>query len=550
MTRKLKRTYGMPSKSNNIKQTIVFSDSDSSPLFRACRKVLTTLRPEWNVAAIDEYDKKEKTKPVGLMVASSMDSFFEKFNELDKQGCDFIVVVSIYGYIIEPWKSLATYYANAFERRCLVASFELADIRRKVGDQITASRKTSQGFRTSICSQVCAAKWIYGYIDQFGHSGKYDITNAFLAPARMLCGKSPVKPDWGIVERFEEEAIIRLESQASDELSLMLLKAWRKILPKQPRMTERKEVLDTTNVTAEDFAAVMHLLTEIRVLAGVKLMTEKEENEQTKQTKAAQGLINPAGMPDTPDRHRILIIDDHAESWVPCFRQIQTKMAVEIYIAERPVSNVGDSPVYSLDDYEMCRRKKRKGEKTELQARSLSRSIAEYDLVLLDIFYSTDKTTGLEFLREMRSRRIYVPVILWTTSMDKDLPAEAVLANGYLFKKETDIDAIVHSLLGYLELGRGKHEMPLMHPFFAHVVVSSNILSMIRELTLWCLRFADSFHAADTTHLRFFNDHRGRHLWGVMVWLEKLLSPFLLDQNQTLLPYTDRKEFEREILSF
>lgn len=561
----------MQSKNNNIKQSIVFADTESSSIFRAFRKTLTTLNPEWHIVSTDEYVNKEgdhsqqlNNLRIGVIYAQSPIDGSIKMLKLLSVRCSWILVVGSEGTTSDPkkWRREKKSFWPE-DDAILFSELRLPDLLKRLSEQQDRMNSMEamghERQRDRLC-QKFEAIVLQMLLEQFSHHAKNDIVNRFLAPARMLCkaGIHEANEAWfeearPVCEIFKTSVIDNIEQQKTvcgpaDKREVIYGKYGFEIIDRFKRINlwlNGDMVPSEAFGDGQCFEPLMDLMTEIRTLAGVKTDGSSDNNKPYNGEKIE--IVTGSKM--NLEKRNILVIDDHAESWLPCLKQVKKRMAVEIDIAERPVSKMGDSPVYSLDEYEMYKKKKRKGENLELRARSLSRSISEYDLVLLDIFYSTDESTGLEFLREMRRRRIYVPVILWTTSRDKDLPAKAVLANGYLYKKETDIDAIVCSLLEWMEHGRGNRETPLMHPFFSHVIVSPKFRKLAEDLTHWCLKLADSFHAIDSTLFRFFNDHGGRHIWGVMIRLEQLLSPYLLARNEQVLP-CDRISFQKEIFAF
>lgn len=536
-----------------------------SPVENALRRILPLL----GRCNIDPVLKEENTNGLrlGLMCANNLNEACEKSLSLLKAGCIGIIIFGDEETASDPksWsddkRSWPLDDTNNLFRFCDLSLGAIIETTSSLFEDLALAvqEPSRHKWYCEKLRQKIEAIALFSLLEQFSHDAKDDIVNSFLAPARMLCkaGNHYANKMWfekvnKVCNTFEKVVIQNIRKKtttisSSNEEHTFYGEYGFKVL-------QSYECIDRwcrSNATSlEEFGdgqcleTLMDLMTEIRTLAGEKKSGNTNSKSYEDNRKETLTTEKP-----TLCKRKILVIDDHAESWLPCFKQIKKQMEVEIDIAERPVSETGDSAVYSLDEYEIFKEEKHKGNESKTKAKSLSQSITEYDLVLLDIFYSTDKITGLEFLREIRSRRIYVPVILWTTSRDKDLPAKAVLANGYLYKKEADINVIISSLLEWMEHGRGNRETPLMHPFFSHVIVSPKFRELAENLTHWCLKLAGSFHAIDSTFFRYFNDHGGRHIWGVMIRLKQLLYPYLLDRNDKILPW-DRISFEKEIFAF
>jgi len=71
----------------------------------------------------------------------------------------------------------------------------------------------------------------------------------------------------------------------------------------------------------------------------------------------------------------------------------------------------------------------------------------------------------------------------------------------------------------------------LPNPFFDYALRDPVLREVALAFTKWTLRYMDCFHAVDHFYFKYFNDHGGRHILGVMDATAKLLRPYLFQDS-------------------
>ena len=170
---------------------------------------------------------------------------------------------------------------------------------------------------------------------------------------------------------------------------------------------------------------------------------------------------------------------------------------------------------------------------------------SQFDLVVLDVFLGGSR--GTDTLRRLRRDFSQLPVLLWTTSRDEEITAEATLANGILLKKTVTWEQLQNAVRTWAPHGKAMRTHTLPNPFFNHAIKNLKYRNLAVQFHEWCLKQLDSFHALDGEYFRFFTDHGGRHIVKLWELMERTLRPFLQDDKQTVLP-TDPNPRELEIL--
>ncbi|MBN2108435.1 MAG: nucleoside hydrolase [Deltaproteobacteria bacterium] len=525
-----------PEKHNG--RMIVFAEGEFPGLFLAFKKVLELLCSGASCVSSKALPTEPHACRIGLMVFFSEDDFFSYFEQLSANGCRYIVAARPFLTTAMPWEKLQPHASNAFSQKCIVTPMLLPDILQALETQFDKTKiATAQPMSSDSAMAACRARRLYGHIKNFSHGSKNDLTNALLAPACAFCtndGKDLIIPyDQETVQIIQNTvAVFQREvanniTAADGELGSALKSAWERISNRLD-LTDKQMVLK--QATREELMHLMGLLTGVRVLAGEK-------------TGSGQATINknsaPAAERSTPaaasanKNFRVLVLDDHALHWKPFFEKVHNVLQTLGCSIDLEFSTDGQTV---LPD-----------------GASLWTRLADYDLVLLDIYLKDGSATGLQYLEDIRSRILWLPVIIWTTATEAELPAQASLANGFLFKKKTSIQEVCDIFQKWISQGQSRRTMALPNPFFDHVLQSKEVRECAFAFTHWALKQVDSFHALDETFLRFFNDHGGRHTIQLLNIVEKLLRPFLFlqdtaDQNRPAVLSSDPAQREQELL--
>ncbi|MEI6808638.1 MAG: response regulator [bacterium] len=396
------------------------------------------------------------------------------------------------------------------------------------------------------CEQTIVARKLFSKIREFVHGAKADIANEILGPARMLI-KEGIRQeklaiqdssgfnrmvedgwsDWIInTAQARERAASAFDKIAvgldayEHHLATDLLESWQAI----------REWLGSPGSWREapllDIDRLMALMTEIRILSGAGVQelptggsnvpvvnAIRGEPAQTIGQNGDMGSASGGGI-----EFRVLVVDDNASDWMPVFRIITQQLADAL---NHPVTLEFSSDAKNVRMW---------GSQPAEKPADLWRVLPEYDLILLDI-YLPGEQSGIEILKKTRERVDWLPVILWTSSLDHGLAAQASMDNGYVFKKTATIDEIVVLLKQWIDWGQCRRLVSLPNPFFDHMIKSSSARRLALDFTAYCLKLMDSFHALDEEYLKFFNDHGGRHIVTLIGILEQLLRPLLYEKT-------------------
>jgi adenylate cyclase len=503
-------------KSASLKDCLVVAEPSDSALLGEIKKALPDIYVEGVERIVADEGRALCGNVAGFMFLFEKDpsEFYAKFSQLDRCDCENVVVASAhpcssYSELDELWKdegwpldSIPDFAHKEFQRRCRFVGLDWTTLDGRIDEALNQKRSRRQ----TICGDVCEAKEIITVVGSFGHGAKSDISNALLAPARMLAIEeakrnqdqpdiaSKLKQMWDgfqdLRRLFENgdntvEGVIKKAKETGGRIGMGLEKAWGDVC--QCLDAEKKDC----EKIAERCAAMMRCLTEVRVLAGIR-----RQPQSFSVTTIPEPLSTDKRRPD----YRMLIVDDSAMSWRPVFEILRTKLC-------RELSNESVSIEFSTD-----------GE--TLYGKSLKCQLAEFDLILLDVFIG--RVHGLELLREIRTYFRWIPVLLWTTSRDIDIPAQANLANGFIFKKTATCDDIAKTILQWIEEGRAQRACTIPNRFFDQNIKSVQMRRILQKFSKWALRQLDGFHVLDPSYFLFFTDHGGRVL---LETLEKLIRP-------------------------
>lgn len=343
-------------------------------------------------------------------------------------------------------------------------------------------------------------------LNPFGHASKNDLSNQFLAPARLLLRQTVAAIDtatstgWkDIWSTFKKEVLTPIKEDSAKaaygDLGLEITAAAAPITAAFEGGTPLSDL---------DLERMMALLTECRVLSGTHTAPDKCESHP------------PA---DKSSAFSIMVVDDHAASWRPVFERLKNDLLQYFGRVEFD---------YSLDG----------------KTRDTGGSIhwGHYDLVILDVFVGRDD--GREILNRLRKDYGQLPVLLWTTSRDDEITSKASLANGVLLKKTVTPEVLCQTIGKWIAAGSARKSFSLPNPFFDHVITKTQYRKLANQCNEWCLTQLDSFHALDGAYFRYFSDHGGRHIVKVLELLQRALTPFLTDTSALLSNHPEERQFE------
>lgn len=392
-----------------------------------------------------------------------------------------------------------------------------------LGAAIKTAQEASRWARIRIL-QYAEARILYDeLLYKFSHGSRMDLSNQFLAPARLLL-QGGVRIENSILDKWKkawEGTGSPFVNGKTDELKKFGGETGEELAATAVRVTEALN--DSKAPALADIESVMQQFTRIRETAALKTRSEVTESSGT--TLQAE----PVGDSIDANGCRILVVDDHAEAWRPVFDKLAKNLASEPVALQVRID-------FSTD-----------GSKVHLAAgKNGAMSFGDYDLIVLDVFLGSKRgTTILERLRRDFSQ---LPVLLWTTSRDEEITAEATLANGILLKKTVTWKQLENAIRTWAPYGKAMRTTTLPNPFFNHAIKSLEYRKLAVDFHEWCLKQLDSFHALDNEFFRYFTDHGGRHIVKLWELMEHALRCFLGDEQNNSLLAGNRAEREVEIL--
>lgn len=491
--------------------------------------------------------KDGRTTRIGLAAWAVPGEIEAQLRSLDRADCARWVAWGCNAFSQDRWQEwlqqLPKDLAGQVTGCCgLVGGFELAPLLGEL--RSPAGGGPAYLSRQSELGRVLEARHLYRHLARFGHGGEVDITNAFLAPARILA-QTLAAPHAACSEQNEAvHAFFRgyeslqavkdfgpiVNGVAFQEgLGRELREAWGNV-DKAVRGERWKEVGDSAY-------GLMGLLTRVRALAGEKPSTHSRGTASGTARPINSATAPPAAGPP----YRILVIDDNASDWETVYQVLAQRLGAGIggpvaFEFSTDAATVTDESGSTVDLWQV---------------------LPDYDAILVDIYLPCPEVTadadrtkpyGLAIVERIRKRLMRLPVIVWTSSMQADLPASANLANGFLFKKDTSLDTMAQTLRKWLAQGRGTRGFSLLNPFFDHVIQTPQFRAIAVGFTQWALKVMDGLHGLDQCYFRYFNDHGGRHLNGVLCNLEKLIRPVLFLTGENAVFSADETQRERETL--
>lgn len=471
---------------------------------------------------------------LGLAIIWDEWEFFDYMARFGSAHVDGVVVVLPLWREEKPWSCFRDpRQRKAFRECCRCVRLDIPEIIGAI-TTLAAERKGMIGLPTRTVS-AAHARNLLPVLNSLSHGGSRDVSNALLGPLRMLRLAGPQhvafaadQKDW---RKFADDAWNEM-CRVRNGLQKKVGRQWNygdlghELLDVMTTLSGAGEkpvgIAAGSGVMAacvEDIERFMLLMSAIRQEAG----GAAPDASTRLPCPPPLHIANVKKQGDHGDNqvYRVLVIDDYAVSWRPVL-----KVAGEILLeggvdAATPGRLPGLVFEFSID-----------GKVVETKDRGpqpIGRLIGDYDLVLLDIFLPN--SDGIEILSRIRSLFHSLPVILWTTSLDPRFPVKASLANGFLQKKSTDCRMLAEVIGHWLEQGRARRTTSLLNPFFDHMVRTHELRQCARAFTDWCMKSMDAFHALDDRYFKFFNDHGGRHVLGVLNNLEKLIRPLLWNQQ-------------------
>lgn len=471
---------------------------------------------------------------VGLIAAfgrANTTGFLDTLVTLWSQGARrFVLFAPEGGSDPRPWQVLPALHRGALEKA--VTTCDRADRGALIEAISKAERNTLPEWAKTRLRETVEARRLHSKVRWFSHGASSDLTNQFLAPARLLlmapaddealAGFIPLwRTEW---EKFNRKVVTAVKEgvtrfgQLGDELVSAADPIDRWLL------TEPSE-----KCTALDLDRMMALLTECRVAAGE---ATTQERGQAGEGPGVPPLGNEAWLASRDQVFRVLVVDDHAAAWWPVFAELQRRL--EVCDGARIIFE------FSEDAQKVC---------VSDTGRKANIHFGYYDLVVLDVFLGFSKDglnqDGRELLRRIRDSLVNLPVLLWTTSRDDEITRKATRANGVLLKKTVIWEELEETLRVWLPKGRATAAFSLPSAFFNQVIWDKKDRELVRDLTDWGLKQLDSFHALDGKFFRFFTDHGGRHIVKLLELLEQALQPFLRNQSVAVLSDdSETREFE------
>ncbi len=521
-----------------------------TPVYHALDTVLRALSANAakQIAFADQLDTNadEAVPFIGMVVAWDGKAFLAEFNALSNFRLSACIVYCPVKWERLPWSDFISDDRAAFEKTvepyiCGSVS-ELIDALERATAQATSGLASSTAPSSSgqfdgagvLCQQAVAIKACYEDLQGLLHGSAQDVVNTLYAPARMLAiasqsktGNAQVACDQLVssMDKSVRYKIDKLPAQIGAQINLF---PWPGSNP-DPRQALKDAVetvhavlfpsppasVKVTNIPVDQIERIMEGFSELRRRAGAAVLAGDYAAGETPNPLFFKKIIAESAPPiddetskwDDKDCYRILVIDDHAASWSPALQLVGKTLVLDPELNSRAI-RIDFATSITPD---------------------ARRMIPECDLILLDIYLPG--ASGIDLLKQIRMSLGHVPVILWTTSIDKELPASASMASGFLFKKTATVDSIAEAIGNWLATGRSRRKWCLLNPLFDHALHDSKERSLALDFTNWCLKYLDSFHAVDPLIFRFFNDHGGRHIWGILSILQKLTLPFLLEDD-------------------
>ncbi len=458
---------------------------------------------------------------LGIFAASTDEEFRRRLFALLGTGCvKTIVLGASKEHLVSPNTDSLTW--NALSSVCQFAGISTMALLSFIQSRESLKDEATARAHRERLRYVLEGMDLYSAIRRFSHGGTHDVANQFLAPARMLLADGVARD---VVRQWMRDCAAKetwdrfigmLEERRKDEDSVlgMLGHSLEEHCARLTTFCGNGETACVASEAQVSTEAIMGILTECRRLAG-------QQPDATDRNPSDAPPPVSSGDRQANNHFRILVIDDHSDTWAEVLARVAKRLATQLaaHIEVQYSSNV-----------ETVR--------TLTTTRDVYESLPEYDLVLLDIYLGS-KQNGLTLLEEIRKRCHRLPVLIWTTSTASENPASAAHASGFLFKKHATIGKITDAIASSLSAGRSQRLWSLPNPFFDHVLRDPHLRGTALTITKWSLRYMDCFHATDDFHFRYYNDHGGRHIVGVLNVMEKLLRPFLLDQKYRVLPKDD-----------
>ncbi|HTG37045.1 MAG TPA: response regulator [Thermoanaerobaculia bacterium] len=471
-------------------------------------KVLGTLRLPCDVEDADQAHALAAATPtIGLLAREDEIDFKEWFLLLDSLGCWSVIVLAESNHFGRRRQGYPPEVRQETEKRCAVSRDFITEICRHLIELRTLPKEDHT--RETTATRFFRAEKLFELTRYFLHAANLDITNLVLGPARMLLTEPSstlarlpqLKQSQRIaLQLFQKKVIQNIANQPHlyGELGRTLLESFGDV----HSSLESRAPYDRPALLSS-FDTVLNCLTKSREDSRQSIMTGSRGKENL-----WIEPVRPRGKGETDDCFRILVVDDFAFTWRPVLENACEMLEMMQLPTIFEISS--DGMHVSRD---------------QRTSASIDQALPSYDLILLDIFLG--EKNGIKILGQIRERFLWLPVILWTTSVASELPAQAQLANGFIFKKTDTFGKIINLLARWLPEGRARRDAGLSSRLFDTMLRSLPYRRSAIAFEKICLKILDSFHALDNSFFRFYTDHGGRHTQRLLHIVEQLVSPLL-----------------------
>ncbi len=383
---------------------------------RALTKVLATLGLPCDVEEAERAHEFAAARPtIGLLVCRDEDDFKERFLLLDSLGCWWINVFAEPSHFESITQGYPLKVRQETEGRCAVSRNVLHEICRCLSEM--SSPRGGGHVRETAATRLFRAEKLFDLTRHFLHDQSWDITNLVLGPTRMLLIEPSTahlrlpalkRSQREVLRLFQEKVIQKIADQPHlyGELGRILVESFSAI-----RSSLKALVFQDHKALLSSFDTVLTCLTKSREDARQSILPGSRSDDSS-----WVEPLKPRGKRRVDDLFRVLVVDDFASSWRPVLEDASKKLEME------GLPTVFE---FSVDGKRVFRDKQ--------ASVSIDQALPSYDLVLLDIFLGDEN--GLQMLGRIRERFLWLPVLLWTTSVSSELPRPSPTRKRFCLQK-------------------------------------------------------------------------------------------------------------------